>query len=116
MEEKLDRIEKNIKDLTDVVGTLVKKTAHIEETVGTLVKKTAHIEETVDVLARSVAEGFEGMQKEFATKADMNIGFEQVNGKIEGLHRRMDAELEQKRVLGDRVSKIEVKVFPALAK
>ncbi len=99
MEEKLDRIEKNIKDLTDVVGTLVKKTAHIEE--------------TVDVLARSVAEGFKEVGEKFE-KVDQQ--FEGVNGKIEGLHRRMDAELEQKRVVEDRVSKIEIKVFPALAK
>ena len=46
----------------------------------------------------------------------MDEGFDGVNGKIEGLHRRMDAELEQKRVVEDRVSKIEVVVSPVLAK
>jgi len=81
-----------------------------------LQKQIDHIEKTVDIIARAVVSGFDEIKKDFATKADMNIGFEQVNGKIEGLHRRMDAELEQKRLIEDRVSKIEVKVFPSLTK
>ena len=102
MEEKLQRIEQKVDALTKVVTATSK---------------------AVDDLTAAVAQGFSHMEATMATKVELaalekkvDTGFEGVNGKIEGLHRRMDAELEQKRVLEDRVSKIEVVVFPSLAK
>jgi len=63
------------------------------------------------------------MVENMATKAEMNAGFasvdvrfEQVNGKIDGIGRRIDSELERTLQLEDRVSKVEVEVFPELAK
>ncbi|OGC86251.1 hypothetical protein A3D70_01550 [Candidatus Adlerbacteria bacterium RIFCSPHIGHO2_02_FULL_54_18] len=88
----------------------------IEEKVDTLAKVVTATSKAVDDLTAAVAQGFVHMETTMATKAEMNTGFEGVNGKIEGLHRRMDAELEQKRTIEDRVSKIEIEVFPSLAK
>lgn len=99
MEEKLQRIEEKVDALTKVVTATSK---------------------TVDDLTAAVAKGFAHMEATMATKVELaalekkvDYGFEGVNGKIEGLHRRMDAELEQKRLVEDRVSKIEAEVFPA---
>jgi len=91
MEKRLDKIDKNIADLIEITIAVRDRLVDVEEKMATKVNLAA--------LEKKVDEGFEG-----------------VNGKIEGLHRRMDAELEQKRVVEDRVSKIEIKVFPALAK
>ncbi len=86
-----------------------------------LQKQISHIEETVDILARAVAQGFESITSEFAkvrtemkggfalaaTKVEMNQGFEGVNGKVDGVHRRIDAELERTLQLESRVVKVE---------
>jgi uncharacterized protein YoxC len=71
-------------------------------------KQIDHIEETVDTLARAVAQGFENITNEFVkVRTEMNTGFEGVNGKIDGLHRRIDAELERTLQLETRVVKVE---------
>ena len=109
MEKRFDKIDKSIENLKNEVISLA-------QIVGVTSK-------AVDDLTAAVAQGFVHMEATMATKVELgalekkvDTGFEGVNGKIEGVHRRMDAELEQKRVLEDRVSKIEVVVFPALAK
>ncbi len=99
MEEGLNRIEEKMDTLNREVLLLAK-------TVGVTGK-------SVDDLTLAVAQGFAKTEERFE---NIDQQFEGANGKIEGLHRRMDAELEQKRVVEDRVSKIEVVVFPSLAK
>ena len=69
MDEKLDKIQKSIDDLTEIVVAVTHRIGEVE------------------------------------TKVD--VGFEQVNGKIDGLHRRIDAELERTLQLETRVVKIE---------
>ncbi len=46
----------------------------------------------------------------------MDEGFEGVNGKIDGINRRIDNEADQRVGLGLRVEKVEAKVFPELSK
>ena len=46
----------------------------------------------------------------------MGEGFEKVNGKLDGINRRIDNEADQRVELGLRVEKIEVKIFPELSK
>jgi len=76
-----------------------------------------HVEKTVDIIARAVAEGFEEMRDEFKkVRGEVGAGFEAANGKIDGLHRRIDSELERTMQIETRVTKLEVEVFPELAK
>jgi len=44
----------------------------------------------------------------------MKEGFGGVNGKIDGLHRRIDAEVDHRIQFDIRVQKVEEKVFPKL--
>ena len=106
----LDRIEQTL-------GTLTQKVGGIDTNLGALTQQVGGLDKNLDALALATAENFERVGNNFERiEKKMDEGFDGVNGKIEGLHRRMDAELEQKRVVEDRVSKIEVVVFPVLAK
>ncbi len=88
-------------------------------------KQLDHIAEVVDGLALAVAKGFEDVKQELRgemkvgfDKLDkkMDEGFEGVNGKIDGINRRIDNEADQRVGLGLRVEKVEAKVFPELSK
>ena len=48
--------------------------------------------------------------------ASVDVRFEQVNGKIDGIGRRIDSELERTMQIETRVTKLEIEVFPELAK
>lgn len=54
------------------------------------------------------------MEKSLEKK--MDEGFEGVNGRIDGINRRIDSEADQRVELGLRVEKVEAKVFPELSK
>jgi len=88
-------------------------------------KQINHIAEVVDGLALAVAKGFEDVKQELRGEMkvgfdkfdkQMGEGFEKVNGKLDGINRRIDNEADQRVELGLRVEKIEVKIFPELSK
>ncbi len=85
--EKKDSHDRNMNDLIEIVVSIKDN----------MVTKTEFAE-----LEKKVDEGFKSVGTQF----------EQVNGKIDGIHRRIDAELEQRKLLEDRVSKVEAEVFP----
>lgn len=72
LNERFNRIEKNIDDLIEIVGVI---------------------------------------KDNMATKADLREGLDQVReelgGKIDGIHRWMETEVEERKKLEDRVSKVE---------
>lgn len=86
MDERLDKIQKSINDLTAAVAqgfsNVEERFSNVEERMATKVEVAA-LEKKVDA------------------------GFEGVNGKIDGLHRRIDAELERTLLIEGRLVKVE---------
>ncbi len=127
----LDRIEKAVGTLAEkttglekAVGALAEKTNGLEKAVALLDEKTTHLGAAVDDLASAVAKGFADVEERMATKEDlaatekrleakMDVGFEQVAGKIDGLGRRIDNEVENRAQIETRVRKVEEVVFHA---
>lgn len=77
-------------------------------------EKLDKIQKSIDDLTAAVAQGFLSVEERMATKEELksleqkvDTGFEGVNGKIDGLHRRIDAELERTLQLESRVVKVE---------
>ena len=90
MEEKIDRIEKNLADLTEIVVAIKDY----------MVTNMA----TKDELAEVRRE----LREEFTTKMD-DI-HEKLDGKIQGLQRSIDGNYERQSALESRVTRIETEL------
>jgi hypothetical protein len=121
----LDTIEKAIVAFTESTtkrfDQMDERFEHMDERFGQIDERFKHVDEVVDTLARSVKQGFDDIRSEMATKVELNQlsgemtqGFEGVNGRLDGINRRIDNEAEQRVELGLRVEKVEAKVFPEL--
>jgi hypothetical protein len=64
-------------------------------------KKLEKIERILEDLAAATARNFRTIEEKLETE------FEGLNGKMEGVHRRIDAELERHAALESRVTKLE---------
>lgn len=91
----------------------------IEKVVGTLAEKTSQTDKNVEDILEIVVSMKSYMESDLATKAElselekkMDTGFEEVNGKIDGLNRRIDNEVENRAQIETRVRKVEEAVFP----
>ncbi len=76
--------------------------------------KLDKIQKSIDDLTVAVAQGFLSIEERMATKVElaaleqkMETSFEGVNGKIDGVHRRIDAELERTLTIEGRLVKVE---------
>jgi archaellum component FlaC len=83
MEEKLDRIEKNISDLIEIVIA---------------------VKDNLEDFRDETNKKFEAIDRKFE---QVDTQFEIVNGKINGLHRAVDSAFERQSDLDTRVTKIE---------
>jgi len=85
----------------------------IEKVVGTLAEKTTRLEGAVDDLTAAVAKGFAGIEERMATKIELAEVEERLGGKIDGVNRRIDAEVDKRVEIETHVRKLETAVFSA---
>lgn len=111
MEEKLDRIEKNISDLTGAVGALTGKVDTIEKNVNNLAGTVVTIEKNLNDLTEIVIAIKDHMVTHLATKQELAEGLgslrEELTYKIEGVQRAVDAGFERDSAIEARVTKLE---------
>lgn len=67
---------------------------------GEVRKSIGHLADRISVLEKRVDDGFKRV----------DVRFDVVEGKIDALDRRIDEEIEARHKLGDRLSKVEVKL------
>lgn len=96
------------------VGTLAEKTSqtdkNVEDILEIVVSMKGYIENNL-VTKEGLSEELESLEKKLEKR--MDVGFEEVNGKIDGLGRRIDNEVEHRAQIETRVRKVEEVVFPA---
>ncbi len=92
MNEQLSKLEKNVADVLEIV---VSMKDYMEKNLVTKVE---------------LSEELNSLEKKLEKR--MDVGFEEVNGKIDGLGRRIDNEVENRAQIETRVRKVEEVVFP----
>ena len=93
MNEQLSKLEKNVADVLEIV---VSMKDYMEKNLVTKVE---------------LSEELNSLEKKLEKR--MDVGFEEVSGKIDGLGRRIDNEVENRAQIETRVRKVEEVVFPA---
>jgi chromosome segregation ATPase len=92
MSEQLSKLEKNVGDILEIV-----------------VSMKGYIENNL-VTKEELSKELNSLEKKLEKR--MDTGFEEVNGKIDGLNRRIDNEAENRAQIETRVRKVEEAVFP----
>ncbi len=101
--EKNNHLSTDVRDLTKTVHDLTK-------TVGGLTTDVRDLTKTISNLASAVAKGFEGVDKRFekmATKTDLRLVEQRLGGKIDGIRRSMDNEINVRKDIKNDIKKIK---------
>ena len=93
MSEQLSKLEKSVEDVLEIV-----------------VSMKGYIENNL-VTKEELSKELGSLEKKLEKR--MDVGFEEVNSKIDGLNRRIDNEVENRAQIETRVRKVEEVVFPA---
>ena len=75
------------------------------------------LEKSIEKFAQTVSEEIADVREEIGgLRQEMQNGFTAVGSKVDGVHQRLDEELDKRKQLDVKVTRIEKKVFPETAR